>query len=153
SPWLAPAPLKHENRPANRHCIPVSEPGSTHPVVVKQHRVRRLTRLDLTLVANVTKHRMVSGHLWIVEQIDVRARRRPNVHYILEKYEFLAGERSLRHAQPGVPRQQFHNADHRPDSRSNHGYPYHAAPVSTWLISSQQDLVNRVEQHTPKQTA
>src|SRR5262249_61871786 len=84
---------------------------------------------DLAGIADRPQRRMVTRHLRIVEEVNVRPGRRTDFHNVFEYEELLAGKRALHHTQPGVAGQESDAADHRTDRRAHHSKPDQPAPM------------------------
>ena len=123
----------------------MAQTGALQRSIVEQDRLRALTRFDLGLISNGPNDGVMLGDLRIIEQVDIRARRRPDIHDIFEEQEFLPRERALGHAQPGIARQQLDDTDQAADAQPDEREADEPAPVSARLIGAKENQIDWIE--------
>jgi hypothetical protein len=69
---------------------------------IDKHLTKTVVAFDLGFVANRTERCMQIGDLGIVEQVDVGARRRADVHHVFEYQELFPGKGSRGHSKPRI---------------------------------------------------
>src|SRR5947207_11954002 len=93
--------------------------GALERAIIQHNGMGNLPSLDFTFIAHRADDGMILGDLWIVEEVNIRAWGRANIHDILEEQKLFPTERTLGHPQPGIPGKQFHDANHRPDAQAD----------------------------------
>src|SRR5205814_677382 len=93
-------PLENKRSAPNRDIVPMPKARPLQRAVIEEDWLGGLASFDFAFVTDRSNNRMVFRDLGIIEQINVRARRRANVHYIFEEHKIPAGERSIGPSKP-----------------------------------------------------
>jgi hypothetical protein len=82
--------LENENSPAYGYLIPVPETRPLDRATVDESRDYGILIFYFALVSDGSKRGVMAGHFRVIEQIDIRSRRRADLHHVLEYQKFFS---------------------------------------------------------------